>query len=304
MLRAMDHDFHYANLTPSVTLRCNIPGDMSGSFFSGGVDGFGQISVTLRDSVFDASRVFDHCAQLCDTLTRSDLKPTVLALQTDGGVDHGLGRAQTKVALIGVFYDRDLDVLVALRGTPNGSANNKIERAMSPLNPSLVNVSTRRATMPDWAEKALQNCSSMADVRKVAMTQEKIRKRAIERLQSLDEMKVTRITIHVIRVLLNNHVALQEDYTKDTQAVLVLMCAFSDIRLDAYSNETGAISAMIEADGGGIDYTRSATLLNSVSSAQRTQAKILASHDFKKEWASSVQQPIEFISDRFEQVIM
>ena len=32
MLRAMDHDFGYANLTPSVTLRCNIPNNMSGFF--------------------------------------------------------------------------------------------------------------------------------------------------------------------------------------------------------------------------------------------------------------------------------
>ena len=100
MVRAMDHDFGYSNLTPSVTLRCNIPNDMSGSFFSGGVDGFGQISLTLRDSIFDGSRVFDHCAQLCDTLWRSDLKPAALALQTDGGVDHNLNRVETKFSLI------------------------------------------------------------------------------------------------------------------------------------------------------------------------------------------------------------
>ena len=79
MFCAMDHDFGYSNLTPSVTLRCNIPNDMSGSFFSGGVDGFGQIFLILRDSIFDGLRVIDHCAQLCDTLQSSDLKPTALA---------------------------------------------------------------------------------------------------------------------------------------------------------------------------------------------------------------------------------
>ena len=31
-LQAMDHDFQYANIIPSVTLRCNIPGEISGSF--------------------------------------------------------------------------------------------------------------------------------------------------------------------------------------------------------------------------------------------------------------------------------
>lgn len=63
-LRSMDHDFSYANLTPSVTLRGNIPPEIGGSFFTGGEDGFGQIFVTLRDSVFDPSEVFDHTAQL------------------------------------------------------------------------------------------------------------------------------------------------------------------------------------------------------------------------------------------------
>ena len=79
MLCAMDHDFKYASLSPSMALHCNFSSDMSGSFFSSGVDGFGQISVTLHDSIYDGSRVLDHCAQLCDTLTRSNLISTVLS---------------------------------------------------------------------------------------------------------------------------------------------------------------------------------------------------------------------------------
>ena len=47
-LQAMDHDFHYANIIPSVTLRCNIPGEISGYFFIGDDEsGTGQIFVTL-----------------------------------------------------------------------------------------------------------------------------------------------------------------------------------------------------------------------------------------------------------------
>ena len=103
VLRAADHDFRMANITPSVTLHCNIPRDMSGSFFSCGEDGFGQIFVTLRDSVFDASRVMDHCAQLVHTIESSDFNPAVVLYQTDSGVDHALSRAQTKLALIGEY---------------------------------------------------------------------------------------------------------------------------------------------------------------------------------------------------------
>ena len=104
VLRAADHDFRMANLTPSVTLHGNIPRDMSGSFFSGGEDGFGQIFVTLRDSVFDGSRVMDHCTQLVHTIESSDFNPAVVLYQTDSGVDHALSRAQTKLALIGIVH--------------------------------------------------------------------------------------------------------------------------------------------------------------------------------------------------------
>ena len=46
-MKAMDHDFHVGNIVPSVTLRCNIPEDVSESFFIGDEDGYGQIFVTL-----------------------------------------------------------------------------------------------------------------------------------------------------------------------------------------------------------------------------------------------------------------
>ena len=79
-LGAMDHDFGCASLTPSVTLRCNIPDEIGGSFFTGGEDGYGQIFTTLRDSIFDGSKVFDHTAQLIDVMLRQNIIPTLLVL--------------------------------------------------------------------------------------------------------------------------------------------------------------------------------------------------------------------------------
>ena len=38
-LSAMDHDFHDANIIASVTLRSNIPDEVSGSFFIGDDEG-------------------------------------------------------------------------------------------------------------------------------------------------------------------------------------------------------------------------------------------------------------------------
>ena len=108
-LKAMDHDFHVANIVPSVTLRCNIPKSIGGSFFIGGDAGFGQLFVTLQDAVFDASEVYDHCAQLIDTLRRKGLKPTVLVLQTDGGPDHNLTRFVVQLTPVGTFKEINLD---------------------------------------------------------------------------------------------------------------------------------------------------------------------------------------------------
>ena len=78
-LAALDHDFHKGIIVPAVLLWCNIPSDMSGSFFCGDeVEGYGEIFVTLRDTIFDPSRVFDHAAQMIDTMQMKELNPQCL----------------------------------------------------------------------------------------------------------------------------------------------------------------------------------------------------------------------------------
>ena len=187
-LGAMDHDFHCSNGIAAVTLRCNIPKDVSGSFFIGDEEGgFGQIFVTLRDATFDPSNVFDHCAQLIDCIRKKGLNPTVLVLQTDGGPDHSLKRAATKLALIAVFKELDIDHLVVLRGAPNGSARNKVERSMSVLNLALAHTAIRRGDMPEWAEKDMKGCSSMQAVREVGAKNEKRRLKAVADLPQLEK---------------------------------------------------------------------------------------------------------------------
>ena len=183
----MDHDFHYANIIPSVALRCHIPAEVSGSFFIGGDDGIGQIFVTLRDATFDPSEVFDHCAQLIDCLRRKDLNPNVLVLQTDGGPDHSLKRVATKFALIATFKELNIDHLVVLRGAPNGSARNKVERSMSILNLPLAHMAIKREKMHQWAEDDLKKASSMKQVREAGKKVEERRKKAIASVEQLEE---------------------------------------------------------------------------------------------------------------------
>ena len=106
----------------------------------------------LRDAIFDPSNVFDHCAQLIDMLRKKGLKPTVLVLQTDGGPDHSLKRVATKLALIAVQRELDIDHLAVLRGAANGSAMNKLERAMIILNLPLDHPELKTGDMPKRAE--------------------------------------------------------------------------------------------------------------------------------------------------------
>ena len=187
-LLAMDHDFHNANIIPSVTLRCNIPDCISGSFFVGDEEtGEGQIFVTLRDATFDGSKVMDHCAQLVDIMRSHNWKPTVLVVQADGGTDHSLKRVATKLAMIAMFKELDLDHLVVISCAPNGSARNKVERSMSVLNVPMAHVSLKRGEMPPWAERMIVNASSMKDVRDVAKKVDAAREKASLQVQSLEK---------------------------------------------------------------------------------------------------------------------
>lgn len=187
-LLAMDHDFHCSNLITAVTLRCNIPACISQSFFIGNKEeGNGQIFVTVRDATFDPSNVFDHCAQMVDAIRKIGLDPTILVLQTDGGPDHSLKRMATKLALIATFKVLQLDHLVTLRGAPNGSARNKIERAMSVLNLPLAHTALKRADMTEWAEEKIKGCSSMQAVRDLASKLEKKRKEAEAAVPQLEK---------------------------------------------------------------------------------------------------------------------
>ena len=140
--------------------------------------------------------------QRLDVISRQELAPVVLVLQTDAGPDHSMKRMKTKLALIALFKKLDLDHLFILRGAPNGSAFNKIERAMSPLNIALSNTATKRAAMPGWAEDAVKNCGSMDDIRKRNEVMKELQRRAAARVAQLDEKQRNKALGGVVRRLL------------------------------------------------------------------------------------------------------
>ena len=108
-------------------MRCNIQTEIYSSFFSGGEEGFGHLFLTLRDTIFDTLKVFDHTAQLVDTIESQDPIPVMLTLQTDSGVDHVITQCLTKLSYVTLFRKLGLDNLMVIRCAPNDPAYNKIE---------------------------------------------------------------------------------------------------------------------------------------------------------------------------------
>jgi hypothetical protein len=275
VLNAMDHDFHRINLVLSVTLRCNIPASIGGSFFMGDEDdGNGRLFYTLRDAVFDPSRIFDHTAQLVDCVKRSDLNPYVLVLQTDGGPDHSIKFATTKNAMIALFKILNLDHLLILRGAPNGSAYNKIERAMSPANSALANVSIKRGVMPDWAEDLMKNANSMSEIRATNENHEKAREDARKRIHRLD----MRLLVLAIKTLTANIFPDQEaeSVNEFTKGVLDYIGAWDDgISLDGTTD-------VIELEDGSRKTRSTATTHTSIAK-KKAAAQEIVSRDFRAE---------------------
>ena len=254
--------------------------------------------MTLRDSVFDASEVYDHCAQLIDTLNAADPNPIVLVLQTDGGPDHLLKQVSTKVALLALAKKLDVDRLVVLRYAPNGSAMNKVERSMSILNLPLAHVAIMRGDMAPLAEQAVTSANSMASVRTIADGVDKTRRKAVVNIEdawviytldwfvkrnvtaALPGLKASQVTKAVSRV-----------------SAIVLQCLGIE-RIPRYQDIRGAIETPDS-----IAIAQDASLSVSVAEAKLATAVVEAGNDFQVQWAKPMQEPIDAISEKFSHLM-
>ena len=107
-----------------------------------------------------------------------------------------LKRVAFQLVLIGMTRELDLDHFVALQGAPNGSARNKIEKAMSPLNLPLAHVAIKRGQMSSSVEEKTKNCFTMKSILILA---QKVEERAA---MAKNEMKTLQRQIeHVTDVM-------------------------------------------------------------------------------------------------------
>ena len=79
----------------------------------------------------------------------------ILLLYSDGGPDHRTTYASVKLALIALFKDLDLDLLIALRTAPCNSFANPVERIMSIVNIGLQGVGVMRTAGSQQFESAI-----------------------------------------------------------------------------------------------------------------------------------------------------
>ena len=129
--------------------------------------------MALKDSVLQPSSPFCHATEIKGLL--QDHVAPLLMIYSDSGPDHRLIYHSVQLSLISVFVNLDLDILIAVRTAPGHSWANPVERLMSLLNLSYQNVANSRGFCSADTEKKLKKCTGMADIRKLCVSDEKVR---------------------------------------------------------------------------------------------------------------------------------
>ena len=161
VLGALDHDVNQrGSLTPSVILDVDIPPKYD-SFYRG------QVTVTLKDSVFEASSPFRHAQEILEYIQDCSDTKSILQVYSDGGPDHRLVYHSVKLSLIAVFKKLNLDMLIAARTAPGHSWVNPVERIMSILNLAYQNMALNREETTSDIEHEIRKTNGLASLRKV-----------------------------------------------------------------------------------------------------------------------------------------
>ena len=179
ILGALDHDVcQKGSLTPSVYLNVEIPETLE-TFYRG------QVSVILKDAVYQASSPLRHATELLQLVSTE--KP-VLMVYSDGGPDHLITWGSVKLSWIAVFRKLDLDMLIAFRTAPNHSWANPVERIMSMLNIAYHNVSLSREECSATVEQIIRRCSGMSALRAKAVENPELKEEWLKSVQPMIEL--------------------------------------------------------------------------------------------------------------------
>ena len=173
-LQSSDHDFTTFSIIPSVVLFCEIPNEISGSWY------VGEVKVMFKEGAFEPSSPLRHSAELANAITTVVETKPVLFMYSDGGPDHRVNYISVKIALIALFQKLDLDYLCAVRTAPYHSYRNPVERIMSIINIGLQAIALARRVMSQEVEAEAEKCNSMKALRAVAERNPAFREAALD----------------------------------------------------------------------------------------------------------------------------
>lgn len=152
--------FALGSLIPSVTLITNVPDSIEQSFYRG------QVNVTFKESVFQASSSFRSVLEIQKSLILNGFNSKNaphLYMMTDGGPEHRVNFESVKIPLILMFKQLKLDSLIAIRTAPGQSYVNIVERIMSILNLGFQNVALEREESP--SDQEIKKCRDLSELR-------------------------------------------------------------------------------------------------------------------------------------------
>ena len=92
---------------------------------------------------------------------RISLDKQILLMYSGGGANHNVTFNSTKISLVSLFLQLDLNMLVVLRCCPTQSWVNPAERVMSLLNLALQNCALERTKVADTFEVKMKNIKSI-----------------------------------------------------------------------------------------------------------------------------------------------
>ena len=175
VLAALDHGWHRASITPSVTLRSSMPelSDPNQSWRRG------PLSVQLYDSTFQGASAFRNAAEMRDTIRRTcsfasggweavlppRAAPIVIVKRTDGGPEQNMKNGSVQLADIALLRTSGADLCVHSRPAPDNSWVNDVEGCMPVLNLGLQHMALEREKMDEQHEELLKNAGSMRKTR-------------------------------------------------------------------------------------------------------------------------------------------
>ena len=166
------------SITPSVTLKVDIPEDIGQSFH------LRQVFVGLKENAFQPSFCLRHFVEY-STIESSE--KAIECHYHDGGPDHNVRHVRNKLSNIAYSLRRDLDMLITVRTPPSHSWKNPVERCMSILNLGLQSVGIMREETENY-EQLLKSANSLTAIRKLAEEDPAVEEEVIASVQPMIEM--------------------------------------------------------------------------------------------------------------------